>query len=99
MKKNLKKNVIQRASVKELEKKKKIIKIINYNNFIPLEIRWKVQQYFFSFEKKSSLTQIKNKCILTNRSRSINRLFKLSRIKLRELSSKGLLPGISKNSW
>ncbi len=44
-------------------------------------------------------TKIKNRCILTARSRSTYRHFKLSRIMLRNLAAYGLLPGITKSSW
>jgi small subunit ribosomal protein S14 len=43
--------------------------------------------------------KIRNRCVLTARSRSVIRFFSLSRIKFRELALKGLLFGIKKSSW
>lgn len=99
MQKKIKKNIKQRYLFKNLEKKRLIYKIISKNLKLKKDIRWKAQQKWFFFNNNSSLTRIKNICILTGRSRSIYRLFKISRIQLRKLASNGLLPSISKYSW
>lgn len=44
-------------------------------------------------------TRIRNRCELTGRSRGFYRKFRLSRIMLRELGNKGLIPGLTKSSW
>ena len=44
-------------------------------------------------------TRIRNRCELTGRSRGFYRKFRLSRIMLRELANKGLIPGVIKSSW
>ena len=44
-------------------------------------------------------TRIRNRCELTGRSRAYYRKFRLSRIMLRELGNKGLIPGLTKSSW
>ena len=44
-------------------------------------------------------TRVRNRCELTGRSRAYYRKFRLSRIMLRELANKGLIPGIVKSSW
>ena len=44
-------------------------------------------------------TRIRNRCELTGRSRAYYRKFRLSRIMLRELDNKGLIPGVTKSSW
>ena len=44
-------------------------------------------------------TRIRNSCELTGRSRAYYRKFRLSRIMLRELANKGLIPGVTKSSW
>ena len=49
--------------------------------------------------KNSSFIRIKNRCVVSGRSHAIHRLFKLSRIKLRELTMAGSLPGVVKSSW
>ena len=44
-------------------------------------------------------TRVRNRCELTGRSRAVYRKFRLSRIMLRELGNKGLIPGLTKSSW
>jgi len=43
--------------------------------------------------------RIRNRCVITGRSRSVSRFFKISRIQFRELSSVGKIPGIFCSSW
>src|SRR3954452_5847640 len=44
-------------------------------------------------------TRVPIRCELTGRSRAYYRKFRLSRIMLRELANKGLIPGVIKSSW
>ncbi len=44
-------------------------------------------------------TRVRNRCELTGRARAYYRKFRLSRIMLRELGNKGLIPGVTKSSW
>ena len=44
-------------------------------------------------------TRIRNRCELTGRSRAYYRKFRLSRIMIREMGNKGLIPGLTKSSW
>lgn len=99
MQKKIKQNIKQRFSFKNLEKKRIIYKIISKNLKLNNLIRWKAQQKWFFFNKNSSLTRIKNLCVLTGRSKSIYRFFKISRIQLRKKASERFLPGVGKYSW
>ena len=44
-------------------------------------------------------TRVRNRCELTGCSRGFYRKFRLSRVMLRELGNKGLIPGLTKSSW
>ena len=99
MKKKIIKNIKQRYLFKNLEKKRLTLKIISKNCNFNKRIRFKIKKRWLLFNNNSSITRIKNICILTGRTRSIYRIFKISRIKLRDLVSKKLLPGICKYSW
>ena len=46
-----------------------------------------------------SKTLIKNRCVLTNRNKGVNKYFSISRIVMRDLSQFGLLPGFKKAVW
>ena len=99
MQKKIKKNIKQRYLFKNFEKNRLVLKIISRNLDIKKDLRWKLNQKWFFFHQNSSITRIKNLCVLTGRSKSIYRLFKISRIQLRKLASNGFLPGVSKYSW
>ncbi len=49
--------------------------------------------------RDSSITRLARRCELTGRRRGYYRKFKISRIMLRELGHKGLIPGLKKSSW
>ncbi|MEO7336128.1 MAG: 30S ribosomal protein S14 [Caldimonas sp.] len=49
--------------------------------------------------RNANKTRIRNRCELTGRSRAYYRKFRLSRIMLREMGNKGLIPGLTKSSW
>jgi len=99
MQKQIKKNIKQRYFFKQTEKNRLILKTLMSNTLIKPSIRWKIQTQFDKKNAHGFLTRIKNICILTGRSRSIYRFFKLSRIQLKNQASNGYLPGVFKNSW
>ncbi len=49
--------------------------------------------------RNANPTRIRNRCELSGRPRGYYRKFKLSRIALRDLANKGLIPGVTKSSW
>lgn len=99
MKKQIKKNITQRYLFQQQEKQRLIFKAITQNVTLGNQLRWKTQKKFLQSPNNSSVTRIKNRCIITGRARSVYRLFKLSRIQLRKLAASGFLPGLSKYSW
>src|SRR5689334_17887481 len=65
----------------------------------PMEERCATTLKLAEMARNSSQTRIRNRCEVTGRPRSNYRKNKLSRIALRELGSKGLVPGLVKSSW
>jgi small subunit ribosomal protein S14 len=49
--------------------------------------------------RNSAPVRMRNRCVLTGRSRGYMRKFGLSRIKFRELALRGEIPGVVKASW
>ena len=49
--------------------------------------------------RNSSPNRVKNRCQVSGRPRAYYRKLKMSRIALRELGNKGLIPGLVKSSW
>ena len=82
----------------DIELNSKNFKLIKKNNiFLNFQksIFFKNDQFtLYSYKVK-----LKNRCILTNRGSSIYRIYRISRIKFRELAKKGLITGIKKSSW
>ena len=66
---------------------------------LTIEERLKLQSKLNEPPRNSSHVRIRNRCKLTGRTRGTYRKFGLSRIKLRELSMSGSLPGVVKSSW
>ena len=49
--------------------------------------------------RNSAVNRVRNRCEVSGRPRAYYRKLKMSRIALRELGSKGLIPGLVKSSW
>jgi len=93
------KDIKRRNLYNKYEIKRKYLKYILYNNKLSTYIKQKAMYLLNNFPKDSSKIRIKNRCVLTNRSKSVYRDFKISRIMLRNLANNGLLAGIVKSSW
>ncbi len=89
----------RRKMVKSLARKRAELKAIVNNRDLPAEERFQATLKLAELPRNSSKTRVRNRCALTGRPRSHHRRFKLSRIALRELASRGELPGVTKSSW
>jgi len=49
--------------------------------------------------KKSLITKIQTRCVLTLRAKSVYNKFKLSRLQLKKYGSNGYLMGVRKSMW
>jgi small subunit ribosomal protein S14 len=65
----------------------------------PPEERFQARLKLAALPRNSAPSRIRNRCELTGRPRGFYRKLKLSRIALRELASKGQVPGMIKSSW
>ena len=92
-------NEMVRRLAKQYEAKRAALKATANNEALPLEERFEARLKLAKLPRNSSKTRIRNRCELTGRPRSNYRKNKLSRIALRELGSKGLVPGLVKSSW
>ena len=92
---NLKRIRLAKKFLKKRENLKKIIK----NRKLPLEDRFAAQLKLAKIPKNSAKTRIRNRCEITGRPHGYYRKLKISRIALRDLASKGKIPGMTKSSW
>tara|TARA_B100001142_G_scaffold300436_1_gene325208 strand:+ start:32757 stop:33056 length:300 start_codon:yes stop_codon:yes gene_type:complete len=81
------------------EEKKYILKYIQNNMNISKTIREKAYKKHLRMPRNSSVTRVRNRCVLTNRPRAVYKKFKFSRIQLRNLALEGEIPGIRKATW
>jgi small subunit ribosomal protein S14 len=65
----------------------------------PMEERFAATLKLAELPRNSSRGRVRNRCEMTGRPRGFYRKLKLSRIALRELGSRGLIPGLVKSSW
>ena len=85
--------------VKKHSKKRKELKKIINNKKLPLDERFKAQLKLAKLPRNSSKIRIRNRCEITGRPHGVYRKLKISRIALRDLASKGKIPGMTKSSW
>jgi len=98
-KSSIEKNNRRRAMVKQFTARRTKLKAIIKDKSKPMEERFAAALKLAEVPRNSSRTRIRNRCELTGRPRGVYRKHKLSRIALRELGSKGLIPGLVKSSW
>ncbi len=64
-----------------------------------MEERFEARLKLAALPRNGSKVRIRNRCEVTGRSRANYRKLKMSRVALRELGNKGLIPGLVKSSW
>ena len=96
---SIQKNLKRKLMVKQYKLRRLDLKNKIKNKDLNLEERIKLQSKLNDLPRDSSRIRVRNRCELTGRSRGVYRKFCLSRIKLRELSMSGSLPGVTKASW
>ena len=96
---SIQKNLNRRNIVKKFNEKRQSLKKQIMKKDLSIEERFKIQSKLNELPKDSSKIRIRNRCKLTGRTRGVYRKFGLSRIKIRELSMSGALPGVVKSSW
>ena len=96
---SIQKNNFKSKLIKKFSKKRKQLKTKIKDKNLSLEERISFQNKLNDLPRNSSSIRHRNRCELTGRSRGNYRKFGLSRIKLRELSMTGDLPGVVKSSW
>lgn len=96
---SIEKNKRRVALVKRYAAKRVKLKAQANNMQLAPEERFAARLRLAELPRNSSPTRIRNRCELTGRSRGNYRKLRMCRIKLRELASYGLIPGMVKSSW
>ncbi len=75
------------------------LRAIAKDRSLTVEDRFEATLKLAEMPRNSCVNRVRNRCEVTGRPRAFNRKLKMSRIALRELGSKGLIPGLVKSSW
>ena len=96
---SIEKNNRRRRLTKKYSAKRARLKSVSRDKNRPLEERFEAAIKLAALPRNGAATRIRNRCEVTGRPRGYYRKHKLSRIALRDLGSKGLIPGLLKSSW
>ena len=96
---SIQKNLFRKKLIIKFKSKRELLKSKIKDKNISLEERISLQNKLNDLPRNSSSIRHRNRCEITGRPRGNYRKFGLSRIKLRELSMTGDLPGVVKSSW
>ncbi len=88
----------RRIAARDAQKRAELKEVAN-NKDLPMEERFAARLKLAQLPRNGSPTRIRNRCEVTGRPRGFYRKLKMSRIALRELGNKGLIPGLVKSSW
>jgi small subunit ribosomal protein S14 len=96
---SVERNEKRRRMAKKFASKRTRLKAIATDEARPLEERFEARIKLAALPRNSAPTRVRNRCELTGRPRAYYRKLKMSRIALRELASRGQIPGMVKSSW
>jgi ribosomal protein S14 len=80
------------------ENKRKFLLSIYQNLNLSIKLRFIAYTNILELTREASITRIKNRCVLTNRPRSVYKHYGLSRLMFRKYILEGKLTGVKKSS-
>ena len=95
----IEKNEKRRKLVAKYAGKRAALRTMAKDMSLPPEERFKARLKLNELPKNGAGTRLRTRCAVSGRPRGYYRKFGISRIALRELGSKGQLPGVVKSSW
>jgi len=98
-KSSIEKDKRRRKMAKSMAPRRARLKAIVMDKTKPMEERFAATLKLAEVPRNSAKSRIHNRCSITGRPKAYYRKMKMSRIALRELGNKGLIPGLVKSSW
>lgn len=89
----------RRRLAKKYAAKRAALKAIASDKSLPADERFAARLKLAELPRNSAPVRQHNRCEVSGRPRGYYRKLRMSRIALRELASKGLVPGMVKSSW
>ena len=96
---SIEKNKRRATMAKRFAGRRAKLKKIARDKNVSMEERFAATLKLGELQRNSAKDRIRNRCEVTGRPRAYYRKLKMSRIALRDLGSKGLIPGLVKSSW
>ena len=96
---SIEKNKHRRQLAAKHAAKRNALKNLIMDKNTAAEERFRAVVKLAEMPRNGAKNRIRNRCSLTGRARGFHRKFGLSRLMLRELASKGQIPGVTKASW
>jgi small subunit ribosomal protein S14 len=98
-KSSIEKNKRRAKMVKQFAGRRDRLKAVANDESLSMDERFTARLKLAELPRNSSAGRVRNRCEVTGRPRAVYRKMKMSRIAVRELGSKGLIPGLVKSSW
>ena len=98
-KSSIEKNKRRMKLVKQFAGRRERLKEIANNESLSMEERFEARLKLAELPRNSAPSRVRNRCEVTGRPRAVYRKMKMSRIAVRDLGSRGLVPGLVKSSW
>ena len=98
-KSSIEKNKHRIKLTKQFQARRKRLKAVADDQSLTMEERFEARLKLAELPRNSAPSRIRNRCEVTGRPRAFIGKMKMSRIALRELGSRGLIPGLVKSSW
>jgi small subunit ribosomal protein S14 len=98
-KSSIEKNNKRAKMAKKFAARRERLKAIANDKSLDVVERFEASVKLAQLPRNSSTTRVRNRCEVTGRPRAFYGKMQMSRIAVRELGSKGLIPGLLKSSW
>lgn len=95
----IEKNKLRMRLIQRYTAKRARLKAMTKDASVSPEERFNARMKLAQLPRNSSPVRARLRCAISGRPRGNYRKFKLSRIALRELASRGQIPGMVKSSW
>ncbi len=95
----IERNKRRAGTVKKFAARRARLKALTRDTSLAPEERFRAHLKLAELPRSGSAVRLRNRCELTGRPRGYHRKFRMSRIAVRELASRGLIPGMIKSSW
>lgn len=95
----IEKNETRKKLTARYKARRMALKKIAGDKNMSAEERFQARMKLNQMPRNGAAVRVRNRCAMTGRARGNYRKFGISRLMLRELASKGEIPGVVKASW